>query len=123
MADALRDAVAVAAGDQGSRFLPVQVVELFLVQAADEGHVLEAGGGDVEHAGATSLQDGVGGDGRADDDALHRLLAGAHLLQYRGQGLGGSVGCRRLLAVDEGLAATIEPDEVGEGAAGIDPYP
>ena len=99
--DPLGDAVAIAPADERRRLAPVQVVELFLVETADEGDVLKPGGGDEEHPRAAPLQQRVGGDGGADDHTLHLSVGGIDLGEDRAERPRRVVGGRRLLAIDE----------------------
>jgi hypothetical protein len=87
--------------------------------AAQHQHVGEALGGEERRAGAAPFEEGIGGRGGAVGEAG----VGRHV--ERGQALGHGLVLRRgggHLAHAQRAAGAVEHDEVGEGAAYVDPY-
>jgi hypothetical protein len=97
---------------QRRRSIGERVVERGSILAADLEHVLVALGGDQGDDRAASLQQRVGGDGRA----VRQPLDGTHHRERRRHRPAGIVGGRRHL--DDGAVVA---HQVGERPAGVDP--
>src|SRR5581483_920480 len=94
------------------------------VLAADLEHVLEAGGGDERGRSTLALQDEVGRDRRAVEDAGDIAAGKPRDLQHLGNAVaetaGGVVRRRRRLRGPEPSGGGIEQRDVGERAARVD---
>ena len=124
MRHALGDRAAQIARHQRRRLLPGDVVEARHAQIANLQYVAEAFGGDQPGLGALAFQDGVRGDRGAvaqlgdvpareralGDQAGERLDDRAGVIVHRGGNLAG-----------EQPAVPVEADDVGKGAADVDP--
>ena len=119
----LRHAEAVAPLDERLRLGPFEREVILAVHALDVGDILEALGGDVDHRGATALQEGVGGDGGADADAVD--AAGGDVAEGDGvhDGVDGAGRRGRRLGDDQLARLVVDADEIGEGAPRINPEP
>ena len=67
----LRHAHTVAAGDQGLRSLPVEVVVELAIHALQKRHVLESGGGHIQHPGALALEQRIDANRGAEHEIAH----------------------------------------------------
>jgi hypothetical protein len=100
-----------------------QIVCIRPVDAADLVDVAEALGDDQRGPGAAPLQDGVDGDGGAVEEQPGGRVAGASLLDARGDPFDQKVRRRQRLAEGEPAGARIERRHVRERAADVGGQP
>ena len=117
---ALADFKPTATRDQGRRALPKNIVDAGTPQAADFQFVPKAGGGNQTGPCALFFQDGVGGDGRAVDEARNGALRVLAL------GIGNAAPNVRANRIGQGqnfigqeLAVGSGNDDIGEGSANV----
>ena len=108
--------------DERLGFDPIEVVELFLVDALDEWNVLEAFGGEEAHAGAFTLDHGIGGHRRSQDRGLEPIAAFPEIREHGFERVTGRSGRRWAFGLVE-PSVLVDRDQVRERAADIDPDP
>ncbi len=118
----LDHAEAVRSLDQRDGLSPREVVVVLAVDPLDEGDVLEPTGREVDDPRTGSRQDGVDADRRPDDD--ERDLAGIDPrgLERRADRRDRIVPAGRDLGDGQAPGLLVDRDQVGEGAAGVDPH-
>ena len=117
--DAFVELKAMPALDQRLRLHPAHVVVSLAVAALNEGHVTKAFGRHIGDDGALALQNGVGGDRRADAQIGDRIAI--VVAREPGDDAGDRVGRRRQLLPDRDLPRLrIIGDEIRECPADID---
>ena len=111
------------AGHQGHRGIDEEVVHVVAAFAADLERVAESRGGEQSGARALALDEGIGGEGGAVDEAPNAsrrrarfLQEGEHALLH---GLGGILRGGEQLAHAHVAGDVVHPDEIGEGAADV----
>jgi len=118
--DTAADLEAIIARGQRPRLLPHEAVEVAPVGVLDEDDVAEAAIGDEGDPGPLSLDERVGGDGRAMDEELDVRCRNARLLDDAKDRLDRLLRHARRF-VDSDLACLgVECHEIGEGTADID---
>ena len=117
----LRHAETVPSLDERPGLGPLQREVVFAVHALDVRNVLEPGGGDVDDGGAIALQQRVGSHGGADADRIERIGSGPTLGNGVHDGVDGAGRRRRGLGDDQLSSRIVDPDQVRERPACVDP--